>query len=139
MSDSKKPKPVKRQATKADAKIRLEFTIDLFLKGYGVGQINKALQNEFKLTYEGARVWTDKAQETFIEDNPADKIKLRAKYTAMLMDLYRKSYANEHFKVCREILETAAKMGGLHNPDEAPTNSNITINYSQIPDSKDDQ
>lgn len=122
----------KLQASAIESKLRTEFATNLFLQGYTNGQVNSALQKQYGLSYAGARVYTDKAIDNFIEDNPTDKKKLRAKYTSMLLDLYKKSYSNEHYKTCREILETAAKFGMLFTEDNSDKKSDLNITYNVI-------
>lgn len=105
---------------------------DLLLTGLSSMKVNNILQAEFNIGYQQCKAYICQAEAEFFEENPVDKQKLRSKLQSMYFDLYQKSYNQEHYKVCREILDSVAKMGGLHNPEETVSNAAVILNYSPI-------
>lgn len=127
------PKKQKIQASAIESLKRERRAQDLLVQGLTSRQVNFTLQKEFNIKFGQAKVYISKAEKAFIEENPENRQLLRAKYSAMLLDLYNKSYGQEHFKVCREIIESLAKMSGLFE-QEKQVNSNITIQYKKLSD-----
>lgn len=127
------PKKQKIQASSVESAKRTQLAIDLLLTGLSSQKVNNHLQAEYNLSYEGARVYINKAIATFEQENVQDKAKLRSKLHNMYMDLYNRSHTKEHYKTCKDILDSVAKMGGLHNAEETPNNTQpIQINFQPI-------
>lgn len=132
MSDKKsKYAPQKDQASAVESLKRQEHASDLLISGLSSRKVNKALQAAYNIKHAQAQVYVNRALAQFVIDNPQDRNQLRARYTEMLLDLYDKSYIQGHYKVCREITDSLAKMGLLNSETEEPK-SNITLNYNLI-------
>lgn len=126
MSDIK-PKQ-KTQASALEALKRTRRAQDLLVQGYTSRQTNLTLQKEYKISNRQANVYIQRAEQAFVEENPENRKLLKAKYSSMYLDLYRKAYAKDSLKLCREIIDSLAKISGLFE-SEIQSNSEIQINY----------
>lgn len=127
----------KDQASKLEAARRVRRASDLLLTGLSSRKVNNILQSEFGIGYEQCKDYIAQAEKEFFEENPVDKQKLRSKVQSMYFDLYNKSYAQEHYKTCREILDSVVKTGGLLVPDSEIDSQKIQVTYSVIKKEKE--
>lgn len=91
------------------------------LIGYSHTQVSKTLQKEFNIASSSAANCIGEANKKFLANRPKNKEQIRAKYTAMLMELYRLSFEKEQYKTCRETIDTLAKIDRLFEPDDSST------------------
>lgn len=116
-------------------KPKLEYTLDLVSQGISKKDIIKSLSDHFDIT-EGSAENIYQASFKWLQTTSKDeRMYLKEKHEAMLMNLYRLNIERGNFKEAHLVLQTLNKMFGIDrkDPERAPSQNTFEFKFNIAP------
>ena len=121
-----------KKSTQIEIARRVMIVQQLIIEGQRSPVIAQSLSKKWDISERQVYEYIDKAWKAFEEKYLKDRDKLLGFHIAARLNLFRKAYDNQHWGVCRSILEDLAKLQGLYVNKVAFTDPEGEIDYGAL-------